>query len=71
MYKRTEFGSKTATKMRPLSSRTDCPWDTIAMVPTDTVAGQIEGVGRGFDLLDTRLGNLKASAGDFAAKVAA
>ena len=38
---------------------------------TDTVAGQIEGVGRGFDILDSRLGNLKTSAGDFAAKVAA
>jgi len=38
---------------------------------TDTVAGQIEGVGRGFDMLDARLGNLKTSASDFAAKVAA
>jgi methyl-accepting chemotaxis protein len=38
---------------------------------TETVASEIEGVGRGFDVLDGRLGSLKASAGDFVAKVAA
>ena len=46
---------------------------TIAAIreDTETVASEIEGVGRGFDLLDGRLGSLKASAGDFVAKVAA
>ncbi|GAA0323783.1 hypothetical protein GCM10009087_37610 [Sphingomonas oligophenolica] len=38
---------------------------------TETVAAQIDSVGRGFDVLDGRLGNLKTSAGDFAARVAA
>jgi hypothetical protein len=38
---------------------------------TETVAAQIDGVGRGFDVLDGRLGNLRTSAGDFAARVAA
>ncbi|WP_176501855.1 methyl-accepting chemotaxis protein [Sphingomonas sp. HMP9] len=46
---------------------------TIAAIreDTETVATEIDGVGRGFDVLDTRLGNLKTSAGDFVAKVAA
>ena len=38
---------------------------------TETVAAQIDSVGRGFDVLDSRLGNLKTSAGNFAARVAA
>mgnify|MGYP001559400924 CR=1 FL=1 len=33
------FGSKTVTKPLPSSSRVDCPWDTIRMVPTPSVAG--------------------------------
>ncbi len=33
------FGSKTVTKPLPSSSRVYCPWDTIRMVPTATVAG--------------------------------
>jgi methyl-accepting chemotaxis protein len=47
--------------------------NTIAAIreDTETVAEDIDGVGRGFDRLDTRLGALKGSAGDFAAKVAA
>ncbi|PTQ60404.1 Chemotaxis protein [Sphingomonas aurantiaca] len=46
---------------------------TIAAIreDTETVATEIDGVGRGFDVLDTRLGNLKTSAGVFVAKVAA
>ena len=38
MSKRAEFGSKTVTKPLPVSTRVDCPWDTIRMVPTATVA---------------------------------
>jgi methyl-accepting chemotaxis protein len=38
---------------------------------TEMVAAEIDGVGRGFDRLDDRLGALSASAGEFAAKVAA
>jgi methyl-accepting chemotaxis protein len=47
--------------------------DTIAAIreDTETVATEIDGVGRGFDKLDGRLATLKASAGDFATKVAA
>jgi methyl-accepting chemotaxis protein len=46
---------------------------TIAAIREDTemVATEIDGVGRGFDSLDAQLATLKASAGDFAAKVAA
>jgi methyl-accepting chemotaxis protein len=46
---------------------------TITAIRKDTemVASEIDGVGRGFDALDDRLGTLKTSAGDFAAKVAA
>ena len=46
---------------------------TIAAIreDTETVASEIDGVGKGFDMLDVRLGNLKNSAGDFVAKVAA
>jgi methyl-accepting chemotaxis protein len=46
---------------------------TITAIRKDTemVASEIDGVGRGFDALDGRLGTLKASAGDFATKVAA
>ncbi len=46
---------------------------TIAAIreDTETVASEIDGVGRGFDVLDGRLSNLKNSAGDFVAKVAA
>ncbi|PAX08389.1 methyl-accepting chemotaxis protein [Sphingomonas lenta] len=51
----------------------DCMSDTIAAIreDTETVASEIEGVGKGFDLLDGRLATLKTSAGEFAAKVAA
>ncbi len=47
--------------------------NTIAAIreDTETVATEIDGVGRGFDVLDGRLSNLKNSAGDFVAKVAA
>jgi methyl-accepting chemotaxis protein len=38
---------------------------------TETVANEIDQVGRGFDQLDERLGALRSSAGEFAAKVAA
>ena len=46
---------------------------TIATIreETETVAAEIDGVGRGFDMLDGRLQMLKNSAGDFVAKVAA
>ncbi|WP_419808869.1 methyl-accepting chemotaxis protein [Sphingomonas sp.] len=46
---------------------------TIAAIREDTeaVAREIDGVGRGFDLFDGRLAELKASAGDFVAQVAA
>ncbi|WP_210356733.1 MULTISPECIES: methyl-accepting chemotaxis protein [Sphingomonas] len=46
---------------------------TIAAIreDTETVATEIDGVGRGFDRLDGRLASLKTSAGDFVAKVAA
>ncbi|MBB3585393.1 Methyl-accepting chemotaxis protein [Sphingomonas sp. T1] len=46
---------------------------TIAAIRADTemVATEIDGVGRGFDMLDSRLSNLKTSAGVFIAKVAA
>ena len=46
---------------------------TIAAIreDTETVASEIDGVGRGFDGLDGRLGVLKASAVDFIARVAA
>jgi methyl-accepting chemotaxis protein len=51
----------------------DCMSDTIAAIreDTETVATEIDGVGRGFDVLDGRLASLKQSAGEFAAKVAA
>ena len=47
--------------------------DTIAAIREDTemVASGIESVGRGFDTLDTTLGTLKNSAGEFFTKVAA
>ncbi len=47
--------------------------NTIAAIreDTETVASEIDNVGDGFDALDGRLGSLKHSAGDFAAKVAA
>ena len=46
---------------------------TIAAIreDTETVAAEIDGVGRGFDRLDGRLNTLKNSAGEFVAKVAA
>jgi methyl-accepting chemotaxis protein len=46
--------------------------NTIAAIreDTETVASEIDTVGRGFDGLDVRLANLKNSAGDFVAKVA-
>jgi methyl-accepting chemotaxis protein len=46
---------------------------TIAAIreDTETVATEIDDVGRGFDRLDGRLNTLKNSAGDFVAKVAA
>ncbi|MES2119863.1 MAG: methyl-accepting chemotaxis protein [Pseudomonadota bacterium] len=46
--------------------------NTIASIRenTETVAKEIDGVGRGFDQLDERLGTLRSRAGEFAAKVA-
>ena len=46
---------------------------TIASIreSTELVADEIDHVGRGFDKLDQRLGALRASAGEFSAKVAA
>ena len=46
---------------------------TIAAIreDTETVATEIDGVGRGFDVLDSRLSHLKNSAGEFVTKVAA
>jgi len=46
---------------------------TIAAIRTDTetVAAEIDDVGRGFDRLDGQLNSLKTSAGEFVAKVAA
>jgi methyl-accepting chemotaxis protein len=51
----------------------DAMSNTIASIreSTEAVAQDVDGVGRGFDQLDERLGSLSASAGDFAAKVAA
>jgi methyl-accepting chemotaxis protein len=47
--------------------------NTIATIRenTEAVATEIDHVGRGFDQLDERLGALKASAGEFAARVSA
>jgi methyl-accepting chemotaxis protein len=47
--------------------------NTIATIREDTeaVANEIDSVGKGFDSLDGQLGQLKASASDFVAKVAA
>ena len=47
--------------------------NTIAAIreDTETVASDIEHFGQGFDSLDSRLGTLKHSAGEFVAKVAA
>jgi len=47
--------------------------DTIAAIREDTqmVAGEIDGVGRGFGDLDRRFAALRASTGEFVAKVAA
>ena len=47
--------------------------NTIAAIreDTETVASEIDRVGEGFDTLDGQLGTLKASAGDFTARVAA
>jgi methyl-accepting chemotaxis protein len=46
---------------------------TIAAIREDTeaVASEIDGIGRGFDRFDGRLNDLKTSAGDFVAQVAA
>ena len=46
---------------------------TIAAIREDTesVASEIEQVGRGFEALDNEIGSLKAGAGEFVAKVAA
>jgi hypothetical protein len=44
---------------------------TISAKGNETVATGIDGVGRGSDVLDGRPSNLKNSAGDFVAKVAA
>ena len=43
----------------------------VFMKPGDEIVIEIDGVGRGFDMLDSRLSNLKTSAGVFIAKVAA
>ena len=46
--------------------------DQVVLVATEGVAAEvIDGVGRGFDKLDERLAELRVSAGDCAAKVAA
>lgn len=47
--------------------------NTIAAIREDTesVADEIDAVGRGFDMLDGRLGDLKSSADRFIARVAA
>jgi methyl-accepting chemotaxis protein len=46
---------------------------TIAAIREDTeaVASEIDGIGRGFDTFDGRLNELKTSAGEFVAQVAA
>ena len=47
--------------------------NTIAAIreETESVASEIDQVGKGFDMLDGRLGTLKTSTGEFVAKVAA
>jgi methyl-accepting chemotaxis protein len=46
---------------------------TIAAIREDTegVANELDAVSHGIDMLDRRFGDLSASAGDFAARVAA
>ncbi len=72
-----ELGARTVGSITAAVDETaltaDSMSNTIAAIreSTEQVAEEIDQVGRGFDKLDQRLGTLKSSAGDFAAKVAA
>jgi len=72
-----ELGARTVGSITAAVDETaltaDSMSNTIASIreSTELVANEIDQVGRGFDKLDQRLGTLKSSAGDFAAKVAA
>jgi len=72
-----ELGARTVGSITAAVDETaltaDSMSNTIASIreSTELVADEIDQVGRGFDKLDHRLGTLKSSAGDFAAKVAA
>ena len=72
-----ELGARTVGSITAAVDETaltaDSMSNTIASIreSTELVADEIDQVGRGFDKLDQRLGTLKSSAGDFAAKVAA
>jgi methyl-accepting chemotaxis protein len=72
-----ELGARTVGSITAAVDETaltaDSMSNTIASIreSTELVAGEIDQVGRGFDKLDHRLGTLKSSAGEFAAKVAA
>jgi len=72
-----ELGAQTVGSITAAVDETaltaDSMSNTIASIreSTELVADEIDQVGRGFDKLDQRLGTLKSSAGEFAAKVAA
>jgi len=72
-----ELGARTVGSITAAVDETaltaDSMSNTIASIreSTELVADEIDQVGRGFDKLDHRLGTLKSSAGEFAAKVAA
>ena len=72
-----EVGARTVGSITAAVDETaltaDSMSNTIAAIRenTEQVAGEIDQVGQGFDKLDDRLGTLKSSAGEFAAKVAA
>jgi methyl-accepting chemotaxis protein len=72
-----ELGARTVGSITAAVDETaltaDSMSNTIASIreSTELVADEIDQVGRGFDKLDHRLGSLKSSAGEFAAKVAA
>jgi methyl-accepting chemotaxis protein len=72
-----ELGAQTVGSITAAVDETaltaDSMSNTIASIreSTELVADEIDQVGRGFDKLDHRLGTLKSSAGEFAAKVAA
>ena len=38
---RAIYGCRNGSKFAHFQTRMDCPWDTIAMVPTPTVAGEV------------------------------